>query len=94
MQLTQAITGLLTATFNPPSQQEDSPRLDLEQFVVRRKGFALDQLSGVLIEQWLPTCAVRATRQRPCVKDRVLQVFRPYWLCRWGIERVAFLPRS
>ena len=111
MQLTQAIAEFINGHFSTHDRSKKTRyaySLDLEQFVAfAGKEFALDQLSGVLIEQW--AADLRSKGYSPASMRRkivVLKVFCSYWLRRgvlnespfWRVKlslgRIEQLPRS
>jgi integrase/recombinase XerD len=111
MQLTQAIEEFINGHFSTHDRSKKTRyaySLDLEQFVAfAGKEFALDQLSGVLIEQW--AADLRSKGYSPASMRRkivVLKVFCSYWLRRgvlnespfWRVKlslgRIEQLPRS
>lgn len=111
MQLTQAIAEFINGHFSTHDRSKKTRyaySLDLEQFVAfAGKEFALDQLSGVLIEQWAAN--LRSKGYSPASMRRkivVLKVFCSYWLRRgvlnespfWRVKlslgRIEQLPRS
>jgi site-specific recombinase XerD len=111
MQLIQAIAEFINGHFSTHDRSKKTRyayRLDLEQFVAfAGKECALDQLSGVLIEQW--AADMRSKGYSPASMRRkivVLKVFCSYWLRRgvlsespfWRVKlslgRMEQLPRS
>ena len=111
MQLTQAIADFLNGHFSTHDRSKKTRcayRLDLEQFAAFvGKDFALDQLTGVLIEHWAAN--LRSKGYSPASMRRkivVLKVFCSYWVRRgvliespfWRVKlslgRMEQLPRS
>jgi integrase/recombinase XerD len=111
MHLTQAIAEFLDGHFSTHDRSRrtrSAYRLDLDQFsTFAGPSFTLDQLSGVLIEQWAAN--LRGKGYSPASMRRkivVLKVFCSYWLRRgelsespfWRVKlslgRIEQLPRS
>lgn len=111
MHLTQAIAEFINGHFSTHDRSKKTRyaySLDLDQFVAFvGKEFVLDQLSGVLIEQW--AADLRNKGYSPASMRRkivVLKVFCSYWLRRgvlnespfWRVKlslgRIEQLPRS
>src|SRR6185503_8539071 len=111
MQLIQAIAEFINGHFSTHDRSKKTRyaySLDLEQFVAfAGKEFVLDQLSGVLIEQW--AADLRSKGYSPASMRRkivVLKVFCSYWLRRgvlnespfWRVKlslgRIEQLPRA
>lgn len=111
MQLTQAIAEFLNGHFSTHDRSKKTHcayRLDLDQFATFvGKSFALDRLSGVMVEQWAAN--LRSKGYSPASMRRkivVLKVFCSYWVRRgllsespfWRVKlslgRIEQLPRS